>query len=520
MQPIAALFVALAPALAQTPNVNGAGPGSLSVDTARYARVIYVSVGHGSDSGDGSRARPWKSVARALAAAGNGGRTAILVAEGRYAEATVRMKTGTDLYGGFEDGSWRRDTLRRPAVLDGQGERRVLMAADDARLDGFTVRGGRVRGKGAGLLCEGASPVISNCVFTGNETLAPADWKPAAMHEVANDGGAIAVLNRSRAVIEHNLIARNTTECGRGGGIAIDGQSSPLIANNVIVENRTGTKDPRRSSDGGGISVYDRSIPEIRGNIIALNRSAASNDAGGIFVALWSSPRIVSNVIAGNWGDDDGGALFIGGQQHHYGTPLDPVPDENAFLVRVHSNLIAGNDNSSHNAGVARVTMQSRVEFRDNIMFHNRGGLRIQSSGAAVTGNAIADPVAVMNDSKGSRDLPGPVVVKGNLLAGKAAYEMDVVSIGNCDARAGQFGAAAAGKIVAVEPLADSLTTMVRSDAALQASPGSVIRAGRSWTVVRAVRGGAIEVWGAVHEAPVDFELFSFPERPACGGTE
>src|SRR5262249_30248892 len=157
----------------------------------------------------------------------------------------------------------------------------------------------------------------------------------------------IAILDGSKALIEHNLIAHNTTQCGRGGGIAVDGRSSPRIAGNVIVENRTGTNDLSRSSDGGGISVYDHSNAEIAGNLIIGNRSAASNDAGGIFIALWSSATVTGNAILGNWGDDDGGALFIGGQKHHYGTPIDPIPSEREFLVRIVGNLIAGNDNAS-----------------------------------------------------------------------------------------------------------------------------------------------------------------------------
>ena len=497
------------PARSEAPYRN-AGPANTKLDTAAYAALYYVSSLTGSDSGDGTRLHPWKSIARVSGvSAGPSRRAAILVAEGRYLGATVQMKPFVDLYGGFEVAAWTRDINKHRTVIDGEGLRRAISAASNSRLDGFVVRGGRVRGKGAGLLCDGVSPDISNNVFLQNETLAPENWKPAVMHESANDGGAVAILNGSRAALEHNLIARNTTQCGRGGGISVDGGSSPRILSNVIIENRTGTADPGRSSDGGGISVYDHSNPELTANVIAGNRSAASNDAGGVFIALWSSPVVKGNILVGNWGDDDGGALFIGGQKHHYGTPIDPVPPVSDYLVRVLNNVIAGNDNKSHNAGIGRVAMQSRVEFRDNVMARNIGGLRIQSSGATLSGNRLIDPVAVMNDSKASRELPGAVVIERNILAAKTSYDMDVTAKFNCtEPKFIEDGVQ--GKVATVKPEWESLTTTldIVSD---RLQPGSMagraIRIGRTWTVVLANSSTSIQVWGTLQESPSDFEV-------------
>jgi len=138
------------------------------------------------------------------------------------------------------------------------------------------------------------------------------------MHETANDGGAIAVLNGAAPAIEHNLFARNHTENGRGGAVACDQEASPRIVGNVMVQNISGLNDPMRSSDGGALSIYDHSNALVADNIIAANRTLNNNDAGGIFVALWSQPLIERNVIVGNTSSDDAGGLFIGGQKHHY----------------------------------------------------------------------------------------------------------------------------------------------------------------------------------------------------------
>src|SRR5262249_20799358 len=159
-----------------------------------------------------------------------------LVAEGRYGGATIEMKSGVDLFGGFDPADWTRDIDHHRSALDGEGARRVVAGADRARIDGVWIRGGRGRGNGAGVLGDGVAPVISNNIFLENSTTAPANWKPAQMHESANDGGAIAVLRGAAPVIERNLFARNTTEAGRGAAIACV-KSSPAISLNVFLAN-------------------------------------------------------------------------------------------------------------------------------------------------------------------------------------------------------------------------------------------------------------------------------------------
>src|SRR5688572_11828708 len=168
-----------------------AGPKTEVVDTARYARVLHVSAA-AKPGGDGSAARPFSSIHSALAAATP--RSAIQVQRGVYTGETIQLKENVDLYGGFGP-DWQRDIQRHPTILDGQKQRRVVIGANHARLDGFTIRDGRVRGRGAAVLCDGTSPHISNNTFTGNMALIPANWNPKQIHEMANDGGAVSVAN-------------------------------------------------------------------------------------------------------------------------------------------------------------------------------------------------------------------------------------------------------------------------------------------------------------------------------------
>ena len=49
----------------------------------------------------------------------------------------------------------------------------MVLCADDALLDGFTITGGNADGTGdgaygGGIFCDGTSPTISDCLIAGN----------------------------------------------------------------------------------------------------------------------------------------------------------------------------------------------------------------------------------------------------------------------------------------------------------------------------------------------------------------
>src|SRR5262245_32400561 len=131
------------------------GPQTEAVDAKAYARVLRVAPS-GADH---------TSIQQALAAitdAGESKRYAVFVAAGEYKGQTVEMKPFVDLFGGFDPKGWKRDIEAQRSILDGEGQRRVVVAADNARLDGFVVRKGKFRGPGAGILCDHASPAVTN----------------------------------------------------------------------------------------------------------------------------------------------------------------------------------------------------------------------------------------------------------------------------------------------------------------------------------------------------------------------
>ncbi len=369
-------------------------PLTTIVSASDYAQVLYVSVAKGSDLEDhGGPENPLKTISFALLSiesSSSDKRSAIFVAEGNYPEVLFNMKSNVDLLGGFNTGTWERDIEKYPVVLSGDGEHRIVSGANNAKLDGFIVTGGKFRGKGAGIACIGVSPEISNNQFINNKTLKPIEWDPEFWHETANDGGAIYCADGASPVITNNLFINNYTENGRGAAIACDNKCKPVISHNIFVKNIAGLDDPMRSSDGGAISIFNWSDAVIENNYFLGNESKSSNDGGAVFVALWSSATISNNLFVNNIAGDDAGGLFVGGQEHRYDGPLDPLPSEDQFFVKIDHNQFFGNRNSSMNSGAMRFTMESRGSFSNNLTAFNNG-IYFQRSEVLVQDNIIMD---------------------------------------------------------------------------------------------------------------------------------
>ena len=487
------------------------GPMTTQVDLKPYRQVYHVSAEKGADkTRHGSREKPYRSIAFALenAVAAKSGRSAVLVAQGHYTGGTLTLKPHVDLFGGYEASGWTRDIYQNRTVLDGAETNRVILGANHARVDGFIITRGQVRGMGAGLLCEGTSPEITNNVFTENLTLAPQPWNPKHLHEIANEGGAIACVFGASPLLEHNLIVSNRTEIGRGAGIACHINASPVIRANVILNNITSIIDPMRSGDGGAISVNDHSHPSIVSNYIGNNESANRNPGGGIFVALWSSAVIRGNILVGNVGGDDGGAIFIGGQEHRYDRPKDPVPSASEFIVRVEENVIMGNSNRGGNSGAMRVAMESRAQVTNNITANNAGGVQFGDSDVLVVNNTFVENL-IWRYEKGSL---GEARFVNNIIGKRVILETPA-TFRNSFARQELPGEDnlqgdprledEATHLLALSAEFDSgayLTQLSIREGNLEPDSlsGRVVRIGTNWSAVKSNDRNSIQIWSAV----------------------
>ena len=486
------------------------GPRTAEVDLNDYHRLCYISQSTGCDeTGDGSSNRPWKSIGQALENVRDASverRVAILVAAGTYREPTLDLREGLELFGGFLAGPWRRDITEHRTVLKGSAKNRILVAADHTRIDGFTLRGAMVRGPGAAVYCNGSSPTISNNCFADHRTKKPKNWSPKHLHETANDGAAVYCCDGAAPSIRQNLFAENYTEIGRGAAIAMHGHCRGEIVGCVFLDNATGVEDQDRSSDGGAVSVFDWSGPLIEGNVFLENKSFNSNDGGALSVALWSSPKVRGNVFVGNRSTDDGGAVFIAGQEHRYDRPQDLLPARSDFLIELSENLFLGNENVKRNSGGIRLTKEARATLRNNILARD-ARLYVQNSEVEIVNNTILEDTILRDMSEETaKDLLANNLFWGRLQIGVRR-------------RKSAAGGASVGEpaITGVEPrLADKrreleivsstydpalhLTQIDVSanDLVDNALVNRVVRFENRWGVVKTNQASHISVWGDV----------------------
>ena len=253
------------------------------------------------ESGNGaSWARAFKTIQEAINSASESDQ--IWVAKGIYVPGTERtdtfqLKSGVSLYGGFngtETFRHARDSTANVTILSGdingnddgftnndENVYHVVRGADNAIIDGFTIKSGNANGSvGGGICCSSSSPTITNCIVSGNSA-----W----------NGAGISCSEDSQPRILNCTIKGNLAE-GPGGGISCSLSSSPTITNCIVSGNS--------ACSGGGIST-DESSPTIT-NCIVSGNSACS---GGGIDSFQSSPRLINCTVAGNWAESDAGGI-------------------------------------------------------------------------------------------------------------------------------------------------------------------------------------------------------------------
>ena len=381
-------------------DISLTGPRTENVNFTDYHQIFYVSVNTGSNKqGDGSQQKPWKTLVYALSVIENTSQSrkyAVLTASGTYNAGTIIMKKNVDIYGGFCSENWERDILKYSTIIDGCRVRRVVVGADDSRIDGFTITRGLARSHGGGILCDDTSPIVSNNFIIDNFVLEPKDFDDKHIHQEGNIGGGIACLYNAVPVIRNNIIAENKTSIGCGGGIAffgwrrvpgdpdpkvennmISGGKRAVVENNVILNNISGINDfnDSRSSNGGGISCAFEARPIIRNNVITGNEARGNSDAGGIYCEYFSYPEIEGNWIVGNICDDDGGAIYV----MRMSQPI------------IKENTLAGNKSRNGGVGGIRLSKEGRALITENTIVFNLsgGGVRCIDSRMILEDNII-----------------------------------------------------------------------------------------------------------------------------------
>jgi hypothetical protein len=246
-------------------DIIGTGrPQGAGFDMGAYElpTVIYASPsGAGSQNGTS-----WANAAtlkHALAIAVNGSQ--IWAQQGTYTTSSLTdsflLVSGAPLYGGFlgtETALAQRHRLLNPTILSGNygsgNSYHVVIGADNATLDGFTITGGNAsvitpgaNSYGGGLFAFNATMTVSGCTFTGNS---------AAL------GGGGAYISASTAFVPlsifdcyfvNNTCTSNTSTFGGGGLLISSGNRTSFpgaVTNCVFASNSTASAT---GYGGGGI---------------------------------------------------------------------------------------------------------------------------------------------------------------------------------------------------------------------------------------------------------------------------
>ncbi len=161
------------------------------------------------------------------------------------------------------------------AVVTNNNSRYVVIGADDATLDGFTITAGQREGNaiaGGGMSNHGARLKLSNIIFSGNE---------------ANGGGGLN--NNADDVSLSNVIFSGNKSNTHGGGMRISG-SDHVILSNVIFSGNTGI--------GGGGARINSSSDIILSNVIFFGNTANGSGGGGLYINFSSKSNVtLSNVV-------------------------------------------------------------------------------------------------------------------------------------------------------------------------------------------------------------------------------
>jgi hypothetical protein len=183
-----------------------------------------------------------------------------------------------------------------------------------ARIDGFTITGGRTVGSGgsnpgAGILVIG-SPTISRCIIRGNWSGDGGPVEPSkaeASQRGCGFGGGIAIENYSPMRIEDCFIESNGADC-EGGAVMVFHSTDLVFERCVIADNRgkgvwiaggscalvncTLANSPGYSENG-----WDLFVGYAPGTAVRLDRTIVGTGCGGVYVNSGDSIEITCSLV-------------------------------------------------------------------------------------------------------------------------------------------------------------------------------------------------------------------------------
>jgi PKD repeat protein len=132
-----------------------------------------------------------------------------------------------------------------PPIINAQERQSVITfnqnESTQTVISGFIIENGRAS-NGGGILIDGASPLIENCIIRNNRAFLM--------------GGGIYINNGAAPVLENVKIIENYCE-GIGAGILIDSNAEPQIINVVVSDNQSPGMAPGMYVREASVSIYN-----------------------------------------------------------------------------------------------------------------------------------------------------------------------------------------------------------------------------------------------------------------------
>ncbi len=163
---------------------------------------------------------------------------------------------------------------------------------------------------GGGIAMFGGSVTITDCMFTGNESMTRSGGgifsdsnsslevtgSTFSQNEAAANGGGISSNQITALMVDDCTFSEN--EATNGAGLSLGSGNQPTVTNCTFSMNDA-------FGGGGGIVSFNENNPSI------LNCSFFGNEAsgGGAFSNSSSSPNIINCIFSGNNGTNSGGAI-------------------------------------------------------------------------------------------------------------------------------------------------------------------------------------------------------------------
>jgi len=286
--------------------------------------------------------------------------TKVFVAGGTYRppatnESVVELVEGVAYYGGFAGTeislAERIDPTLTPTILDGDfgaddpvvtdNSMHVVIGASGARLDGFTVRGGRAGPadpRGAGMLNDSiASITLSDVLFEDNRVSGTASAFGAGLYS-----RNLSSLSLTGVSFRDNEVSASAT--AQGGALFSDA-ANPELQNVEFMDN----------SILGSAGTQEGGALYVTGSGLSMTDTTFTNNA------------ISSGTGMSSGNGSRGGAAFIA-----------PTADVQASGLDVRLNRLASTSQPSQGAGIAVVPISNATVSMTDVSFANNA---ISSSG-------------------------------------------------------------------------------------------------------------------------------------------